>query len=173
MKPMNQRANRARMGWILSIAAALGSASPAAAQYTWTGAGVGVPPSFDGYNWSNSANWQGGIPASAATTSITFASAPTGASSNNIGSPFVLNSLTFNVPIALTGNSLSFQGPSCTINQNTAGPVTVANNLVTSSSGLYLLGSGTGSVTLSGAITGNGFVSLNSSVSQFATYTTI
>src|SRR5947209_16565730 len=56
---------------------------PAAAQYSWTGAGVG-PPLFDGINWSNQNNWDGnGFPASGIGTSITLGSTPTGLSHNN------------------------------------------------------------------------------------------
>jgi fibronectin-binding autotransporter adhesin len=139
------------------------TAPPAAAQnsYTWTGFGSSVPP-FDGFNWSNSNNWQNNaVPASNANTAINFVSAPSGVSINNIASPFLLNSLSFNTPVTLSGAPLSFQGVGV-IYQFTAAPVAIANDLIENSpSGLSIGGTGTGAITLSGVIGGTGTIVQN------------
>src|SRR5207248_9926641 len=99
------------------------------------------------------------LPAPAASTAITCSAAPSGVSYNNLGT-FSLNGLYFNTPILVEGGAFSFQSFQLfetvypRINQSSAGPVTVTNDLSLGNN-FYVLGSGTGTVTLSGVISGN------------------
>jgi fibronectin-binding autotransporter adhesin len=150
-----------RLGLVaLACLAVLAKAPPAAADYIWTGNGVAFSPNFDGVNWSNSFNWQGNtLPSSGAATALTFSAAPTGISVNNLGT-FTLNGLYFNTPIVLAGSQFSFASYQLfgtiypRINQNSSGPVTIQNNLSLGDD-FYVLGTGTGTVTLTGVISGN------------------
>src|SRR4051794_38476345 len=80
------------------------AAQPLAGQSTWTGGGT---DSF----WNTPANWSGGTPASGSATAVTFAGSTRLTPNQNIASPFILNSLTFD-PTAgafvLGGSGLSF-----------------------------------------------------------------
>ena len=145
------------LGIVASLVTLSTTPQTASAQYVWTGAN-GFPNVInDPFNWSNPYNWQGNsIPPSNAATSITFAAAPSGVSNNNLGSPFVLNYLTFSTGVTATGGQLDFRttASSAQITQNTVASVTVANPLLINTPFL-MTGSG-GMVTLSGAITGSG-----------------
>jgi autotransporter-associated beta strand protein len=140
---------------------------PARAQGTWTG--NGLFNSTDPIDWSNPFNWaSNSVPTSANNAGITFAVAPFGQSVNNLGT-FNLNLLTFNTPVLLTGNPLSFHSfqffgtVSPGITQSTAGPVTVQNDLSLTSTDFYLQGAGTGTLTLSGVVSGAATLRLISS----------
>src|SRR5205085_602886 len=102
-------------------------------------------------------NWASAIPAPGADTTITFVSAPSWSSVNNLGSPFVLNALTFNVGLTLTGGQLDFRTNSISappqITQSASAPVTITNALALTND---LNVNGTGDLTLSGVITGPG-----------------
>lgn len=114
--------------------------------------------------WSNAANWTGGAPASAAATVLQFnaSGSTTYTATNDIANPFLLNGLLLNSsstnPIALSGSDLSFvtNGTATPVlRQLGSGSVSINNNLVLTNS-LTLLGSGTGTVTLSGSLSGAG-----------------
>jgi fibronectin-binding autotransporter adhesin len=109
-------------------AVAVGSiASSALGQFTWVG---------NTGNFSTAGNWQGGVqpPLSSPTTALTFFSGNAAAitATNDLGTPFVANSLTFNTNNAFTlaGNAAAnlFQlvGPSPTISMNGVGTATVS-----------------------------------------------
>jgi autotransporter-associated beta strand protein len=142
------------------------SGRPAAGQsYTWTG--------FDSGNWNDANNWSmGGPPTSSASTALTFGGTINPTMINNLLSPgeaFNLNSMTFNSgssPYTLSGNPLNFQigsgGTLPTINQNNSSSVTINTNIIlTNVNGLNVLGTGTGTVLLNGAITGTGTLVVN------------
>ena len=133
-------------------------ANQAAFGQTWNGNGGTV-------FWSNGTNWTGGAPTGSSTTNLTFAG------SNNTGSPtplnqdiastFSLNSITFSAgagSFSLAGNALAFVGPTGATNnvitQNSSSAQTIANTIAANNNNitLTLAGSGTGIVTLSGAI---------------------
>src|SRR5438309_365346 len=96
---------------------------------TWTG------DSSTNQLWSNGANWGGVAPTSAATTDLIFAGTTnTGTSgtplNQNIATPFVLNTITFNSgggTFFLGGNSLQFNGASDTITQSSSSAESIAN----------------------------------------------
>jgi T5SS/PEP-CTERM-associated repeat protein len=131
-------------------------AVPAQAQFTWTNAAGG--------NWSVPGNWGGTAPPAggSATTTLTFGAAGiTGASytaTNDLTGIFNLNQLTFNgsagttVTLAATGGaSVNFTGTTPGISHAGAG-IGVVNMPI--SFDTTTLVSGTGTVTLAGAITG-------------------
>jgi autotransporter-associated beta strand protein len=144
--------------------------SPAAAQYTWTGANSNPAFINDPIDWSNPYNWSSGIPASGANTTITFASAPAGVSNNNLG-PFTVNALTFNTGMQLVGSALTFPANN-SVGLGTAAGVTIANGLVLSGNRLNLSGAA-GTLTLSGAISGGGQVQVGFNTGGDAAFTAV
>jgi autotransporter-associated beta strand protein len=122
---------------------------------TWTNIGSGT--------WSSAANWSGGVaPAAGGSSTGTLefnTGAYSGVSSNDFAGTFLLNRVNFGSALpALTvsGNALSFALNSSTlpeINHGSANAVTVSNNL-SLAAGTIVAGSGAGSLTLSGIISG-------------------
>jgi autotransporter-associated beta strand protein len=159
--------------------------APVALVFTWTGTVSG--------SWNNASNWSpAGVPVSSAENQFVFGSTSNAAMTNDIPGTMVLNSMTFNAgsPVySLTGNGLNFQtssnGTQPQIVQNSFNsvalnvPVTLTNNLTVSGSGNLTLGgavggagsltmAGSGTLTLSGAnaygggtVVQNGTVSVN------------
>jgi autotransporter-associated beta strand protein len=139
-------------------------ATPATAQYVWTGHnGNG--------NWSTVSYWSGGsIPVSGSATTITFPNASGLPTLQDIANPFVLNQLTFNanssgyVPFTIRGDALNFVSNGSTL------PTLALNGIATTISAPLALGSnltvtGLGSdLTLSGPITGTGTLVVTGSV---------
>ncbi len=110
--------------------------------------------------WSAAANWNDGLtymlPAGEADYTLNFNTAGTYTASNDLGSGFLLNKLNFGGPtLALLGNNLEFTGTLPQINQNSSAAVAVGNNLVLDAD-MTFGGSGTGTVTLAGTISGPG-----------------
>lgn len=137
----------------LAAFAGLALAAPALAQ-TWDG-GAG------GGNWSSggpAGNWSGSAAPLSSNSTILFFSAPAfpGAlnSVQNVAAVFQLFDLTFNPSAgayALSGDALSFSGGRISQNSNSA--ISIANPLRSTQGPLLISGSGSGAVTLSGAIT--------------------
>ena len=133
--------------------------SSEAAPFTWNGAGGNV-------NWITGGNWGGAAPTSANTTDLIFdgntnlgtAGTPL---NQNIATPFLLNTLTFNPGAGaffLGGGALRFDGGSSnSIIQSSSNAESIANNINAPSTNaattITLGGTGTGIVTLSGVIT--------------------
>jgi autotransporter-associated beta strand repeat len=151
----------------LMLALVVGSPNATrAATFTWSG------DSSTNQLWSNGANWAGIAPLSSNTTDLVFAGTTnTGTSgsplNNDIATPFVLNSITFNSgggAFFLGGTSLQFSaGLNDTITQSSSSAETIANTITASGKPLNntetitLTGNGSGVVTLSGTIlAGNG-----------------
>jgi hypothetical protein len=140
-----------------------GLTTGAHAQYTWTGAGANS-------NWSNSANWSTAVPVSGASTTLDFTGTAT-AADNDIADPFTLNSVSFDVTSTvfnMSGGTLNFvssSGATPTLNQNVSAAITLNNNL-TLGNDLTITGSGKGTVTLAGAISGTGqlIISANATI---------
>ena len=110
--------------------------------------------------WSPAANWDDGltymVPAGEADYTLNFNTAGTYTATNDLASGFLLNQLNFGGPtLTLLGNSLAFTGTLPQINQNSSAAVTVGNNLVLDADTTFG-GSGTGTVTLAGTISGLG-----------------
>jgi fibronectin-binding autotransporter adhesin len=135
------------------------------AQYNWTGTG--------GNNkWSNASNWDiSGPPSSSADTTLDFFGTATSAD-NDISDPFTVNSVSFDVTSSVfnvSGGALNFVTDSSsdlpTLNQNSKTAISISNNLTLTDS-LTLSGPGTGTVTLSGVISGPGslIISANATV---------
>jgi T5SS/PEP-CTERM-associated repeat protein len=116
-------------------------------------------------NWAVPNNWVGqNPPVSNANTQITFTkSGVWTTANNNIANPFILNSITIDSNntnfTGITGSQLDFRTNSSsafpTINQNSSTAVTISNTINMTNS-LTIGGSGAGSLTLSGALTGPG-----------------
>src|SRR5262245_11581905 len=127
---------------LLAACAAFAAAQPASAQtfYTWNGANSQPQIINDPFDWSNPFNWSGGfIPPSSSNTEIQFSAAPVGQSVQNVGNPFIVNTLSFNVGLTLNGNALDMRPNSsfvAQILQSTNSPVAINNNLV--QNGVYL-----------------------------------
>jgi autotransporter-associated beta strand protein len=161
----------------LGLLASLVTLAPCAdaTVYTWMGTGTTTTPTNG--NWSIPADWSGGLPASAATTELDFASSTTSyVSTNNIGTvPFELNILTNATGSgtgtdSVTGNSaapgtqLEFvaNGSSPVINQNGGGILSITAPLDLAS-GLTIQSTGVGQVALTGAITDTGSLTISRS----------
>ena len=161
---------------ILATAAAAGLAFGAgrvrATTYTYVGPFTGTGTAANPF--SNPASWSTGtVPNSAADTALVFNNfdANTFAVVNNVGSPFLLNSVTFNNESttngaltleSLSGNSLELTGTSPTITSNGPSNDTfgVLLNGSTGATGLILAPT-SGTTTVAGA--GNGIVTIGSS----------
>jgi T5SS/PEP-CTERM-associated repeat protein/autotransporter-associated beta strand protein len=135
-------------------ALALLTVAPAApAQSTWNNPAGG--------NWSAGTNWVGGTaPASGTSTALVFGAAATQTATytvtNDLANPFTLNALTFNNTsgtVTLVGGGLSFDGTAPTLNVAGAGNAAV-NPSVTLAVTATVAGTGTGALTLGGAVTG-------------------
>jgi hypothetical protein len=125
-------------------------------------------------NWSTGANWIPATPpvSNATTTVLQFNAAGTTSytATNDIADPFALLGLIFNSssanPITLAGGALtlSASGTAGFINQNGPGAVTINNNLTltnaSSATDLAIGGTGSGTVTLNGVISGPGGLQL-------------
>jgi autotransporter-associated beta strand protein len=122
---------------------------------TWTNIASGT--------WSTGAKWSGGVaptPGGSSTGTLVFNTGGySGISSNDLAGTFLLNRVNFGSALpalSVSGNALSFALNSTTlpeINQDSAKTVTVSNNL-NLAAGTTVGGSGAGSLTLSGIISG-------------------
>jgi autotransporter-associated beta strand protein len=152
----NMSSHWARVGLVGAVVLLAGR--PATGQsYTWAG-------SLDG-NWSTPGNWSPAAPpTSSVNTALTFGATGNPTMTNDLAGTFSLNSLTFTAAApayTLGGNPLAFQLSSFlpAINQNSSSAVTINNNI--STPGFSVQGTGTGTVTLNGAISGSGYVLVN------------
>ncbi len=130
----------------------------AAGSFFWTNTVSGA--------WSGAANWTNDtgafmVPFTSGQTnySLSFIQAGTVTANNDLGSGFLLNQLNFGGDtVTLAGNSLAFTNNAAAlpqINQNSSAAVTVNNNLVLGTN-VTFGGSGTGTVTVAGAMSGAG-----------------
>lgn len=157
------RANVRATLLVCGAAASIAVMAPAAsAQFVWTGATTG--------SFSDSSKWLGGsVPVSGPSTTLTFSpGAPAAAvtATQNIGTPFQVNGVTFNnmsVANGLTingtsGNTFQVAGTSPTYTLQGAGLTTFSATGATTqlASNLTFAGSGMGNVTVSGAISETG-----------------
>jgi autotransporter-associated beta strand protein len=131
----------------------------------------GTIPSTFSWNTNGSAGWSGGVnwtnnlggtdvwsPGIGGQTNYTlnFNQAGIYTATNDLRSGFLLNQLNFGGPtLTLSGNSLEFTGTLPQINQNSSATITVGNNLILDANTTFG-GSGAGTVTLNGAISGAG-----------------
>src|SRR3954447_13910243 len=141
--------------WAVASLAILAIPPPAPAQ-TWTGTANG--------NWSNGSNWSSAL-VNGINTQLTFgtiANTANATMTDNVVGTFLLNKMTFNAgapAYTLTGNALDFRTngssvlPSIVIDSNNS--VTIGNAL-TLTNGLTVSGSGAGTFTLNGLISGAG-----------------
>lgn len=125
--------------------------------------------------WSNPAEWTSGVPSSGTDTELIFGSSGPSAATftDDIGTgTFNLNEIQLDSTCLATqtiaanapANSLTFVANSLSvvpeILQNGSGSFLISNNLVLSNS-LTIAGSGSGGLTLSGAISGTGGLTIN------------
>src|SRR5687767_3594171 len=97
------------------------------------GAALAQPWSAGGTadNWSEAANWSGGVPQNGGTAFLSFGASTRLTSVQDVGNPFSLASLTFQADAgnyALSGNPVKFNGSS-SFHQLSASVVTVQNDL--------------------------------------------
>jgi autotransporter-associated beta strand protein len=142
-----------------SVGIALLFAAPASGQ-TWTGAASG--------SWNTANNWTpAGVPASGATTALTFTgTSPNLATTQNIGPSFTLNVLTFSSTAAaysIANNALVFDGSSPSLVQNAASNIAITSTVHFNASG-SIGGTGTGGLTLAGLDVDNGTLTLGRNV---------
>lgn len=134
---------------VLAVAALAAIPSAVSAQ-TW------VNPA--GGNWSVGTNWSGGVvPASAATTALSFTGGGYTATNDVATQPFVLNSLTSTATSATTiaGGTLSFSGTSPAIRNNGSGNLTISS-AVNFAASTTIAGTGSASVFLTGPLSTSG-----------------
>lgn len=131
------------------LAVLLAGAAGAQAQ-TWIGLGLTN-------NWSDPVNWSGAIPpTSGSLTSLTFAGNSRLGPAQNIAFPFQLNALTFASgagSFSLSGGGLRFVGATSYLTQNSANAVTIDTAVQIDGRLVY---GGSGSATLSGAVSRSG-----------------
>ena len=130
--------------------------------FTWTTAVAG--------NWSDFSKWtndlaNGARPVATGQTyyTLNFNQAGTYTSTNDRNAGFLLNKLNFGGGATLAGNSLAFSANGATLpqlNQNSSSGVTISAPLGLASD-LTLGGSGSGSLSLSGVISGSGALTKN------------
>ncbi len=112
-------------------------------------------------NWSDATKWNPGRPESTGNASLVlnFNAAGAYTSTNDLNAGFLLNQINFGGSTAtLAGNSLSLSSNGSVLpqlNQNSAAAVVIGNNLALTAS-TTVAGSGAGSVTLSGVLSGAG-----------------
>ena len=134
---------------------------------TW--AGTTAAPSN---TWSIPGNWDA-MPASSTTTALTFPTLGAAYTANNtLASPFNLNVLNVTSTAAntISGSALAFGGTTPAINQNAAsGTFTISSPLVLNANTLFQ-GTGAGTVSLGGVISGTGAINVTSASGTLPTY---
>jgi autotransporter-associated beta strand protein len=164
---------RVLAGAALVVLHAAAITPPAMAQndYYWTGANSQPGVINDATHWSNPYNWNPAafIP-SDPSTDLQFYGTPTGISINDLGT-FVLRSMSFypsSNAYAVSGNPLNFQGAALSGIYSFSSvhlALTVSNNLTLNASSPFTLSGPAFDVTLSGAISGTGSLSVNGGTS--------
>jgi autotransporter-associated beta strand protein len=155
---------RALITLALMLFGLAGAFQPAHAQlttYQWLGGG-------NNGNWTNTNNWAGGLaPISSDSTSIEFSGDTTITTSENIAGTFLLNNLTFDssagafvlnngtLEFAIDPASSPYPEYDPSITQNSSSNITINNNLSLNDD-LTFNGTGTGTVTLSHTLSGDG-----------------
>ena|GEM_PF-1379369 len=132
-----------------------------AVTFTWDGGASHAGATLNN-NWSTANNWTTGAPTSADDTGLIFtASSVQTTATQNIANPFLLNSMTFDASSNVTtisGSQLNFTPTSGTGIQPTltqsASTDVVISNPVSLSGQLLIGGTGSGTLTLSGIISG-------------------
>ena len=130
-----------------------------AAVHLWTGASSA--------NWSNAANWAGGLPPPGIDTELVLDAASRASTFNDIAGGFVLNRLTLGAGAAaptLNGQALHFQGAGATLRMlSNTGHAGIGNALVLGDTLAVAGGPSPRSLLyLQGAISGSGGLQLNS-----------
>ena len=131
-----------------ALALVLAAGPLSAVDFTWQGGGADD-------NWSTAGNWDA-PPVSAADTGIIFDTALAATPNQDVGSPFVLNSLTVTAfeaaGLTLTGNQIQFAGATPAFRNNAAVPVDIQTAVDLSVDTVYTGGDST----ISGIISGGG-----------------
>ena len=130
--------------------------------FTWANAAAGF--------WADAANWTNNagivmapLSAGAANYVLNFNKTGTYTVTHNLDNGFLLNQLNFGGATAtVAGYNLTLGGTAPAISQTSTAAVTINNNLVLNAD-TAVSGSGSGSVTLAGVITGTGALTKNSS----------
>ncbi|MBA4019056.1 MAG: hypothetical protein C0483_17955 [Pirellula sp.] len=144
------------IAWILGIVSLVSGAH--AQTFTWNGA-TG--------NWADGANWVGGtapLIGGAGTLQLTFGNASPSidtpyTASQNFGTDYIVNKLILNnssltAQYLIDGSRLRLEGTTPTITMQGAGAFRINTDLVLRPAGLTIDGSGSGTLTLAGALIG-------------------
>lgn len=130
-------------------------------------------------NWSEGGaggNWSGvAAPVNGLDMDLMFMTNKNGqVSSNDLASPFVVNSLTFSNDITLSGGALKFSGVSRSVGVASGRTAVINNPLVLSNTQTYFQGAGTGVIAgvVQDATSGNGLTKTGSGVWILATANT-
>ncbi len=162
------RVRRGRQALLAATVAALGGATAgprvaAGNTYTYQGPGTAAQPLTG--NWSPNASWaEGTAPASNASNVLSFGGSAGGSaytSTDDITGALGLNALVLNSADAAnietiaagTGNSLTFNGSAPALTQNGLGAFNISAPIALSTAATFN-GSGSGTVTISGIISG-------------------
>ncbi len=132
-----------------------------ASSFVW----IGGAPGRNGAKWSDAGNWTGGIPNSNASNDLIFANAGAGASDNDTAGPLTINSVIFSNnagAFTLSGNALNLSGFHSALIQNSATAQIIASALAFTSNTVFG-GSGPGTLTIQGALSGAGTFTLTNS----------
>lgn len=118
-------------------------------------------------NWGTKNNWSPNVaPISSSTTAILFTGGSRPATNQNISNNFQVNSITFGsgmtTNFSISGNSFDLTGTNPSIIQNSSFTGSISNDLTLSST-VTLGGTGTGTVTLSGILSGAGGITASGS----------
>lgn len=142
---------------ILSLATALDR--PLGAQTNaYTGGATATAPATG--SWNASGNWSAGLPASGTSTVLTFGGSGTSyTATNDLGSPFTLNGLTFSATggsVTIAGSPLAFDGTSALISQGGAAAVTLSTAVSFLADTEVFASATSGGLTLTGVLSGAG-----------------
>ena len=128
-----------------------------ATSYLWTGGG-------SDNNWTDAANWGGAAPTGQPLDNLYFGGASRLNPVANTINPWQLNSISFDSSagaFTFSGNQIQFDGVSSSLNQNSSNAQTI-QNAIDFNAATTFSGSGAGTVTLNGALTGAHAITQNS-----------
>lgn len=105
----------------VALAFTLAVSAATAQTHTWTG---------NAANWNNAASWLNGLPSSASTTNLVLTGTTQTNTTNDLPSPFTVNSLTMEAAatngFVVNGGHLTFAGSSSAITRNLTDPTAAA-----------------------------------------------
>jgi autotransporter-associated beta strand protein len=156
---LNIRDRNKRWAAVVAGLGGLFCAQPAAkaSSYLWTGGGTDN-------NWTDAANWGGAAPTGQPLDNLYFGGASRLNPVADTLNPWQLNNISFDSgagAFTLSGNQIQFDGGSSSLNQYSSNAQTI-QNAIDFNAATTFGGSGTGTVTLNGTLTGSHAITENS-----------